>query len=560
MATLSYLGIALHNHPFVLTSVVLFLPLLLLIYRQRRDALKLNLPCAGSDFRTPSFLLPIASLFWAKALIEDVYEKQKHEEDPQPYILPGVLGNEVMLPTSWIPWLASKPEAALSGKWSRIQRMNFDKTFMHSEVVTNPMQEAVIRRDLVANLDMLAPQLAEEIGAAVDELWGCDVEKDCEVDLEETVFRIVARASSRVFAGKKVSRDATFVSNSIRFTMVVITSGFVMKIIPKFLEPLLVRPLVSYICFHYAKLSRVLEPLFQTTPPSKQPPLTDEKLNNIPEHTESQGEVTAIQWLAENAARDSTLHTKEQTPKWLALRLTTLIFATVDTTSLTSLNLLLDIFTNRNSSMSFVDRLRSEAHRNSQLFGTRWDRARLNSMPCHDSALRESMRLSGFAVKMLQRKVMATEGITLPNGTVLPQGTMVCVSAWGLHHDNALYPQAMDYVPERFMASAAHKSLSVSDPDQKEGIEMPLRREMGPGKESMLLRTAAEGDNAFTFWGLGKQSCPGRYMAVDLIKILLDYVVTRYDVVPLDERPQNMWVEYNYVPKKVKITVRRRKE
>jgi hypothetical protein len=54
--------------------------------------------------------------------------------------------------------------------------MNFETTFMRSEVVTNPIQETVIRHDIIANLDKLAPEWTDEIAVAVDELWGCDTE------------------------------------------------------------------------------------------------------------------------------------------------------------------------------------------------------------------------------------------------------------------------------------------------------------------------------------------------------------------------------------------------
>ncbi|KAF2202268.1 cytochrome P450 [Delitschia confertaspora ATCC 74209] len=535
---------ALHDHFYALTCVTLLLPFLLIVGNRRRSN-KLNLPCAGSGFRTPSFLLPIVSLFWGRDLIEDIYNKQKNIDEPQPYVLPGILGNEVVLPKSWIPWLASRPESILSGKWSRLQRMNFETTFLRAEVVTNPIQETVIRRDLMANLDKLAPELADEIAVAVDELWGCNVENYKTVSLQETIFRIVARASSRVFAGKVVCRDANFIDNSIRFTMAVITSGFVMKVIPKAIEPLLVWILVSYVRFHYSKLSRVLEPLFQSTSTPKQP-CVDFKENGSRDGN-SEGE-TAVQWLAVNATRDPNIDPKEQTPPWLALRLMTLLFAAVDTTSLTSINALLDVFTER-AGGSCVPTLREEARRNIQLFGGRWDRARLNNMPRHDSMLRESMRLSGFAIKILQRKVMASEGIVLPNGTVLPQGTMVCVSAWGLHHDEQVYPNPSEFSPERFMLGYSSSS---------EERESKLRN--SSDRKGVLLRTATEADPSFTFWGLGKQSCPGRYLAVDLIKILMEYVVMNYDVVPLKQRPENMWIEYNYVPSaNAKLQVRRRR-
>jgi len=85
--------------------------------------------------------------------------------------------------------------------------MNFDTTLMHPEIVTNPIQENVIRRDLLSSLDKLAPELEDEIAAAVDELWGVDGEDWRTVSLDETVFRIAARGSARIFGGKVLSKS-----------------------------------------------------------------------------------------------------------------------------------------------------------------------------------------------------------------------------------------------------------------------------------------------------------------------------------------------------------------
>jgi len=317
--------------------------------------------------------------------------------------------------------------------------------------------------------------------------------------------------------------------------MAVITTGFLKKAIPKLLEPLLVPVLVAYVRYHYSKLAKVVEPLFKNRT------------------TDGGSEVeTAVHWLTANATKDPSLDPKEQTPYWLGLRLITLLFSAVDTTSLTSINVLLDIFSSQAGGESCIPQLREEAEKNARLFGTRWDRARLNAMPFHDSALRESMRVSGFAIKIIQRKVMAPEGIVLPNGMVLPRGTMVCVSAWGLHHDEEIYPNPFAFQPDRFM-------IGSPSSNSKESESVELRN--ASDRKGILLRTASEADPTFTFWGLGKQSCPGRYMAVDLIKILMEYVVVNYDVEMLEERPGNMWIEYNYVPggKKAKLRVRRRK-
>lgn len=59
---------------------------------------------------------------------------------------------------------------------------------------------------------------------------------------------------------------------------------------------------------------------------------------------------------------------------------------------------------------------------------------------------------------------------------------------------------------------------------------------------------AVEMDECFTTWGIGKHACPGRFFAVDLVKMILARVLVDYEVENLVERPDNFWIEYNVIP------------
>jgi hypothetical protein len=65
---------AINGNAYASACIAILLPFLLIIWNRQR-ASKLNLPWAGSGFRTPWFMLPIASLFWGRDLIEDIYNK-----------------------------------------------------------------------------------------------------------------------------------------------------------------------------------------------------------------------------------------------------------------------------------------------------------------------------------------------------------------------------------------------------------------------------------------------------------------------------------------------------
>ena len=83
--------------------------------------------------------------------------------------------------------------------------------------------------------------------------------------------------------------------------------------------------------------------------------------------------------------------------------------------------------------------------------GKGWaDTTLLNRLVLLNSAIRETMRLNPVSVVTLERKINPKEGVTLPSGQHLPQGTWIGVPVVGVHSDENLYPNAASYEPFRF--------------------------------------------------------------------------------------------------------------
>ena len=81
-----------------------------------------------------------------------------------------------------------------------------------------------------------------------------------------------------------------------------------------------------------------------------------------------------------------------------------------------------------------------------------------------------------------------------------------------------------------------------------------------PEGEEKKTAAAVEPDGNFLSWGVGKHACPGRWFAVDLIKIVVGKILLNYEVEMLSERPENVWIEYNVIPPpSATLSVRRRK-
>ncbi|RYP77946.1 hypothetical protein DL771_000805 [Monosporascus sp. 5C6A] len=440
------------------------------------------------------------------------------ESDNQPYTLRGVFGDSIVLPPSMLQWLISQPESHLSAKGAQMDALNIPTTFLRADIGLNPVHEPLVRRNLTARLDHIADDVREVVGLALDELWGKDAEAWREINLDYTIRRVVARAANRVLVGDALCRNDDYIENSIRYVTQVSTCGLLMNLFPSWLRRPIGVVFTIPIRIAYSHCSKHLLPVFSD--------LMCSKVSTSPHLFSS--------WLVSNSAT-YPLSSPERTPDFLSRRIMALNFAAIHTTTLTTCNLLLDIF----SHSATVSLLRDESLASSARWNKTWNHTRLNQMMRLDSALRESLRLWGLVAKAMSRKVMHPDGITLPSGQHLPQGVTVCVSGWGLHHDEGVYPQPFEFVHDRFMRSSSEVGKKTTDTGQA---------------------AAAETDRHFAAWGIGKHACPGRFFAVDLTKIILTHVLVDYEVEVLGERPENVWIEYNVIPPPgATLSIRRRK-
>lgn len=86
----------------------------------------------------------------------------------------------------------------------------------------------------------------------------------------------------------------------------------------------------------------------------------------------------------------------------------------------------------------------------------------LTKLPCTDSAIRESLRHNPQQARPSTQEVVPKDGITIPGGFHLPQGTWVGVSVTGLHMDERYYPEPNKFDPFRF-SRARKQDASISE-------------------------------------------------------------------------------------------------
>ncbi|KAB2573495.1 Cytochrome P450 monooxygenase pyr3 [Lasiodiplodia theobromae] len=119
-----------------------------------------------------------------------------------------------------------------------------------------------------------------------------------------------------------------------------------------------------------------------------------------------------------------------------------------------------------------------------------------------DSCLKESQRISNFGPTSLHRRV--ERPVTLSNGTHLPKG---CITAFPtlVMHDPEIYgPNPLRFDGRRYLR---------------------MRQQPGQENKGQFVTTSAD---HFGF-GHGKFACPGRFMAANVLKIMIVHLLLRYD-------------------------------
>lgn len=201
------------------------------------------------------------------------------------------------------------------------------------------------------------------------------------------------------------------------------------------------------------------------------------------------------------------------------------------TTSLTAGTVIFDILS-CDSAAELMAELREEAEAILPDLAT--NPRRVRDMWKLDSVIRETLRLHPLFGHGSFREVVAPGGITTPEGLFLPQGSCVCALVAQVQREKAGEDGAV-YRPLRFYEEAQ------LNPDKRQTPAVQI------------------GDKLIGF-SLGAHSCPGRFFAVQTVKLMIAKLMRDYDFKPLAERPRFREIaSAAEPPPKAKVTLRRRK-
>ncbi|EME83528.1 uncharacterized protein MYCFIDRAFT_137028, partial [Pseudocercospora fijiensis CIRAD86] len=445
------------------------------------------------------------------------------------YVFPTLNGvSEVIIPSNKLPWLLDHPDSKASNVEAHFDMLAGQYAFTDPKLLHHPFHEEVIHRNLGRKLANLIPPTWDEVKFQVDNTLGRNTEQWKEIHVLEAMTDIAAAISNRMIVGLPLCRNAKFRDLQARFAAGVM---FVVMLVQ--LSPKLMQPIVGHLASIPNRL--VVWQCKKMTLPVIEKRLAD--IEHEGKNSEEKGHTDIpddyLTWQIRLAKERGDA--KEYDADWITRRLMPLEFAAIHTSSFTIANILLDLL-GSDPKLGYIEAIREEAETVYREANGQWTKQDLARMVKTDSAIRESMRVSGFGVRGVQRKVIDKNGLKDEEGWTAPYGSLIATDVWTRHHDPAIYP----------------------DPYRYDAFRFSRAREQEDYLKSQSLSLISTSDRFLAF-GHGRHACPGRFFINLEMKLLLAYLVMNYDFQYLQKRPENTITgEVIMPPMKAGISFRRR--
>lgn len=174
----------------------------------------------------------------------------------------------------------------------------------------------------------------------------------------------------------------------------------------------------------------------------------------------------------------------------------------------------------------YEESLRAEIQRALHEENGHWTKGTLAKLYGLDSTLREILRLHPIAVVAPLQTAVTDVEIPIANGEIgsihVKAGTRIGIPAQSIHMDEAFYENPTEFDPFRFMPSTSSIHWNLSTPSR----EIKVQPHASQKKQQALLSPS----NMWFGWGMGKSSCPGRWLAHDTLKLVLSAILMNYEI------------------------------
>ncbi|KAI3614209.1 cytochrome p450 [Moniliophthora roreri] len=481
------------------------------IVQQRVANAKLrNIPPVGGDGYFSSYVTAFRFFGHAKELVLEGYEKYQGRVFKIPRLTKWIV---VVTSPQLVDELRKAPDECLSFEEAVNDSLQVEHT-LGGPIHHDPYHIGVVRGALTKNLGVKFDEVSEEIAAAFgDEMPATN--EWTKRSVSDSILQIVARASNRLFVGLPLCRNKEYLDLNIKFTIQVVVSAQLINMFPEFMKPFVGQFLTSVP--KSIKLARkFLDPIILERSEKQEAHATsdsgwEDKPNDF------------LMWLMDIATGP------QRTTHDFVMRILTVNFAAIHTSSMTFTDALYYLAAHP----QYVPELRKEIENVVKKDG--WSKASFQQMRKLDSFLKEVGRIAGLGGLTSARKVM--KDFTFSDGTTVPAGTTVSLPSAGVHLDSKNYENPYVFNPWRF------SDIRSSSSDES------IKHQMSSPNIEYLL------------FGSGRHACPGRFFAVNELKLLLSHVLMNYDVKFDGEGgvPNATWFGASRVPdRKAEVMFRKR--
>ncbi|KAK7703321.1 hypothetical protein SLS57_010970 [Botryosphaeria dothidea] len=353
---------------------------------------------------------------------------------------------------------------------------------------------SAVQIDLTRNIAKTLNTLNDEVKFAFDQNIG--TMKDWQaVVLEPKILRIIALLNGRVLVGLPLSRDEKWIEATTQYTATSYKFGNKLKGYPWgtrwAVGPFIYRTDVKP---HQDAVAGMLKPLIE-----------QQMARHAKSVDDDDAEVEAGEMIGWTM---SYYKPGEMTYHRIALDQLMISFSSIHTSTVTLMHAIYDLA----ARPEYAEPLREEIRSNS--VNGKLDKHSIAQLKKLDSFIKESQRLNPQTALAMLRKT--TNNVKLSVGPKLPKDTIIAVSGW-----------------------QSNNGPAIVDADRFDGFRYEKMRAQ-PGNE-LKFQLANTGPYATAF-GFGAHACPGRFFAINEMKIIFAYLLLNYDIKLRDGqgRPKNL--------------------
>ncbi|KAH0489729.1 hypothetical protein TgHK011_010146 [Trichoderma gracile] len=474
--------------------------------------------------------------------IRDGYDK--FGKKGMPFIVPAPFSRppEVVMPRDQLAWLFDQPDDIVSTYDAHNAVLFSEYNFLGRRLAYDPFPNRVIHKYLARHLSTVIPHVDDEIQHAVDTALGKDTDNWKSIKLWSLWLEIVPRVTNRLLVGPEICRNEQFLDGMVKFAEDVVRNGLLLQLIPKVLHPIFGRLFSIFNYLHWRSSNTQAQPVIQ-----KRLDAMMKKAAGDEEYKDYTPPEDFITWLIRQALLEQKTNELDSTV--ISRRLLPIEFAAIHTTVLTGQLWMQDLLTS-DPETGILDILRAEVIANKPSSGP-WTKAAISNLVRLDSSIRESQRLSNFAATLIERTVVAQNGLPIPDlGWTLPKGSFVTVNLEGTHHDPDLYSNPHSYDPLRYSRLREAWDAKSDEEKKRDADEGTKIRGLG------MVTTSAQ----HLAFGHGRHACPGRFFVAHELKLIMAHILLNYDIKLVGKVPEKLWIGASIFPHlKAEIQVRRKK-